>query len=95
MHTWTLLLALLCCALVLFGSTVQVAHTHPGGDLAHPDCAFCATAHVVAQTVGGPAPTPAALVVSAVRDSLPTTRPARVSVFALFTRPPPAASTAA
>jgi len=32
--TWRLLLGLLCLALVIVGSTVQVAHTHPGGDRA-------------------------------------------------------------
>jgi hypothetical protein len=92
---WRLLLCLLCCALVVFGGTVQVAHTHPGGDISHADCAFCATAHVVAQTVSNPAPAPAVLVFAAVREFLPQDRPARISVFALFTRPPPAASTAA
>lgn len=93
--TWRLLVGLLCCALVVFGGTVQVAHSHAGGEMAHADCAFCATAHVVAQTVGVPTPVPAVLVVAAVREFRPQARPARITVFALFTRPPPVVSTAA
>ncbi len=92
---WRLLVGLLCCALVVFGSTVQVAHSHAGGEMAHADCAFCATAHVVAQTVGAPVAVPAALLVAAVAEARPCDRPERISVFALFTRPPPMVSTAA
>jgi hypothetical protein len=40
-------LALLCVALFLFGTTVQQAHFHPDG-LTHADCTVCHTApHVV------------------------------------------------
>ncbi len=86
---------LLCCALVVFASTVQVAHSHAGGDITHPDCAFCATAHLVAQTVGAPAALAAVLVVSPTAEFAPRCWTANVSVFALFTRPPPTASTPA
>jgi len=79
---------------VLFGSTVQVAHTHASGEIGHADCALCATAHVVAQTVANPSPAPAALVIAPVQQLLLQHPPSRISVFALFTRPPPAASTA-
>jgi len=89
---WRVLLGLLCLALVVLGSTIQVAHTHAGGDLSHADCSLCLTAHVVAQVVSNPVPIPAALVVASVEESLPESRPATLSVFALFTRPPPAVS---
>jgi len=77
---------------VVLGSTIQVAHTHPGGDLSHADCSLCLTAHVVAQVVGNPVPIPVVLVVASVEESLPEASPATLSVFALFTRPPPAVS---
>jgi hypothetical protein len=86
---WKFLLGILCLALLVFGSVVQVAHTHPGGDIAHTDCSLCATAHVVAQKVSQPVPIPAALVVSAVREFSAAPRPQTLSAFALFTRPPP------
>jgi hypothetical protein len=89
---WRLLLGLLCIGLVALGSTIQVAHTHAGGDIAHADCSLCLTAHVVAQVVSSPVPIPAAPVVASVEEPLPEVRPATLSVFALFTRPPPAVS---
>ncbi len=89
---WRLLLCLLCLALVVLGSTIQVAHTHPGGDISHADCSLCLTAHVVAQVVTNPVQIPAVLIVASVVESLPEPRPATISVFALFTRPPPAVS---
>lgn len=92
---WRLILGLLCLALVVLGSTVQVAHSHPGGDISHADCSLCLTAHVVAQVVSNPIPIPAALVVAAVEEALPDARPVTFSVFALFTRPPPVVSTLA
>lgn len=92
---WTFVLGLLCLALVVFGSTVQVAHSHPGGDISHADCSLCATAHVVAQVVSSPIVLQAALAVSPVQDFAPLPRPSTLSVFALFTRPPPAGPTAA
>lgn len=92
---WTLLLGLLCLALVVFGSTVQVAHSHPGGDISHADCSLCATAHVVAEIAGNPVPIPATLVVAYIAESISTPRSETLSIFALFTRPPPALSTLA
>ncbi len=93
--TWRLLLGLLCLALVIVGSTVQVAHTHPGGDISHADCSLCATAHVVVQVASEPVPLLAVLVVTPVSSFVLKPRPTAISVFALFTRPPPAVSTAA
>ncbi|WP_221312609.1 hypothetical protein [Granulicella aggregans] len=92
---WGVLLGLLCIALVLLGGTLQVAHTHTGGDLSHSDCSLCVTAHVVAQIVSNPIPVPAELAVAAAPTFKAAPHPVRVSVFALFTRPPPAVSTLA
>jgi hypothetical protein len=89
---WGVLLSLLCIALVILGGTLQVAHTHPGGDLSHADCSLCATAHVVAQVVSHPVPLPATLTITDAPSVKATSRQARLSIFALFTRPPPAAS---
>ena len=89
---WRFFLGLLCLALVVFGSTVQVAHNHPGGDISHADCSLCLTAHVVAQVVSNPVPIPAVLVLAAVEETLPQPKTHTLSVFALFTRPPPAPS---
>jgi hypothetical protein len=76
----------------VLGSTIQVAHSHPDGDIAHADCSLCLATHVVAQVAGSPMPVPAALVVASVEEALPDDSPATLSVFALFTRPPPAVS---
>jgi hypothetical protein len=89
---WKFLLGILCLALLVFGSVVQVAHTHPGGDIAHTDCSLCATAHIVAQLVSQPVPVPATFIFSAVREFTAAPRPQKLSVFALFTRPPPRVS---
>jgi hypothetical protein len=89
---WSVLLGVLCIALIVLGGTLQVAHTHRGGDLSHTDCSLCATAHVVAQAVSAPVALPASRVIASVRGF--TLRPLRAShsTFALFTRPPPVAS---
>jgi hypothetical protein len=90
--SWRLFLGLLCLALVVLGSTVQVAHSHSGGDISHSDCSLCATAHVVAHVVSNPVALPAILVVTEVRECGPQARRAPDSIFALFTRPPPPVS---
>jgi hypothetical protein len=92
---WRLLLGILCLALVVLGSTVQVAHSHPSGEISHADCSLCATAHVVAQAVSHPVALQATLVVTAVQGFILKPPAIALSVFALFTRPPPAVSTAA
>lgn len=91
-QSWRLVLGLLCIAIVVLGSTIQAAHSHAGGDISHADCSLCVTAHVVAQVVSNPVPIPAALILASVEESLPEPLPAKFSVFALFTRPPPALS---
>ena len=89
--TWRILLALLCAVLVMVAGTAQVLHIHADGTDTHANCSLCAAAHVGVQIASTPAPS-ATLQVSALPDLRETPRPVNpVSVFALFTRPPPAA----
>ena len=82
-------LGFFCCALVVFGSLVQVAHTHTDGQAVHNDCALCHTAHVVVQP-SVPQSLPNIVRTSmTVSVALQPIRPTRFFVFSLFTRPPP------
>lgn len=84
-------LALLCVVLVMLAGTAQVLHMHADGTDTHANCSLCAAAHVGVQVTSAPVPS-ATLEVSARQEVRDTPRPAnRVSAFALFTRPPPAA----
>jgi hypothetical protein len=87
---WRLLLSLLCISLVVACGTIQVVHVHPQGDISHPDCALCATAHLSVEL----AETPMTLhhvtsVLSAVEAFAAPVLTHTFSTFALFTRPPP------
>lgn len=86
---WRLLVGLLCLALVVACGTIQVIHAHVSGDVSDSTCSLCATAHVVmhvAEPVYAPV---AARVLSLVEVVTPAGRAHGLSVFALFTRPPP------
>jgi hypothetical protein len=87
---WKLFLALLCIGLVLACGTIQAVHVHPDGDISHADCPLCATAHVAVQVVVPPVTLHIAPVVEMVEALIPALRPKALSIFALFTRPPPA-----
>ena len=87
--SWRFLLALLCVLLVVVCGTVQVVHTHPLGDRSRADCALCVTAHVVVQISTPPPTLHASPVVSIVEAFAPASRARTLSIFALFTRPPP------
>jgi hypothetical protein len=87
---WRLLLSVLCVALVVACGTIQAVHVHPQGDISHPDCALCATAHLSVQLAETPVTLhPVAPVISAVEAFVPPTLTQTLSTFALFTRPPP------
>jgi hypothetical protein len=87
---WRLLLSLLCLSLVVACGTIQVVHVHPQGEISHPDCALCATAHVSVQLAETSVTlrhvAPVKWVVEAFVAPAPTQT---LSTFALFTRPPP------
>lgn len=84
---------LLCIVLVASTATVELTHHHANG--MHADCSLCLTAHTVIQSVAGPAFivlfTRLAAVILAAR-LLPRVK---ATIFALFTRPPPASLTIA
>jgi hypothetical protein len=81
-----------CVLLVILSGTVQVVHAHESGNLAHSDCSLCTTAHLVSLAV-----VPAAIFIAVKHDaqvvaSLKPVCPRTLSVFKLFTRPPPVAA---
>ena len=86
---WRILLALLCVLLVVVLGSVQVAHTHADGNETHADCALCAAAHISVHPVHAPPPAPTTAVVAVVEALPPSLVSSPVSIFALFTRPPP------
>jgi hypothetical protein len=93
--TARLLCGLLCILLVLLGGTLEAVHSHPGLDVSHPDCALCATAHVVAQVVAAPSLLAVAVLVETVQYRVPFCAARALSIFDLYTRPPPSCSTLA
>lgn len=89
--SWSLLLAFLCVALVVFWGSVQVVHAHPLGDVStHEGCLLCATAHVASETAQPPVVLLVTVVTALVEPSVPPVRSSTLSTFALYTRPPPA-----
>jgi|ERR1700722_12137680 hypothetical protein len=79
----------LCIALVALTGVVQVAHTHADGRLGQPDCALCHTAHLSFQT-SVPQSLPYTVWVEAPLAVTPQPMCRQhLSVFSLFTRPPP------
>ena len=89
MRVWTLTLALLCIGLVVFGTTLQVAHSHPDHVASHADCALCVVAHGTAVAAAPAITLVTATLVSQVEAAVPAMRTATPLGFALFTRPPP------
>ena len=87
---WRLLVALLCITLVVASGTIQAVHSHAHDDVAHTDCSLCATVHVAIQVSQPTVISAVVRVVSFVEAVIPPARPTTHSVFALFTRPPPA-----
>jgi hypothetical protein len=90
--SWRPLLGALCIALVMLGSILSAAHVHAHGDVEHPECGLCATAHMAVQ-VTAPAPQIVTVqVYTEVETPAPVARPQFIPQFALFSRPPPADS---
>jgi hypothetical protein len=84
------LVGMICIALVLTMSIVQVVHSHPSGQADH-DCALCVSAHQVIQVVAL-----VILYVTSLRVVHVVSEPARhlpapAFFFKLASRPPPAA----
>jgi hypothetical protein len=86
--SWKSILGILCIALLLITSMLQVVHSHPAGQDDH-DCSLCFTAHQVVQL---------AIVVTVLLVSHPVARiaseefsplPRQRFVLKLANRPPP------
>jgi hypothetical protein len=86
---WLALLGILCVALVLTSSIVQVAHSHSSGQPDH-DCSLCVTAHQVIQIAPAVHLTLASLPVAAVAAEPALALPHRQFFYKLSCRPPPA-----
>lgn len=85
----TILLVLLCIALLLFAVLIQAVHTHPDGAF-HANCALCAAAHAVLGIIVS-----VALLLTLEGIALLFVRKEKplfcfVAIFALSIRPPPA-----
>jgi hypothetical protein len=93
--TARLLFGILCVLLVLLAGTLEAAHSHPGLAASHPDCALCVTAHVVALVVAAPVLPAVAMLVETVPHLAPLSAARALSIFALYTRPPPSCLTLA
>ncbi len=89
-----MLLALLCIVLVVATATVELTHSHADG-AEHGDCALCVVAHVVIQTVTAPALIVLFARIAAVALAARVLILAKATIFAFFTRPPPACLNAA
>jgi hypothetical protein len=85
-----LLVGILCVLLLLVGSTLEAAHSHPGPEAFHPDCALCVTAHIVAHVVATPAFATVAVLFETVQHAVPLSPARSLFLSDLFTRPPPA-----
>jgi hypothetical protein len=90
---WRTLLALLCIVLVLATATVELTHSHADGE--HAGCALCVVAHAVIQTVTVPALIVLFARIAAVALAARVLILAKATLFAFFTRPPPACLNAA
>jgi hypothetical protein len=90
---WKTLLALLCIVLVMATATIELTHSHMDGE--HADCALCVVAHVVIQAISAPALLVLFARIAAVALAARMLILAKASIFAFFTRPPPACLNAA
>lgn len=87
---WRIFLSVFCIVLLLVIGTAAAVHTHPD-NLTHPDCSLCVTAHLSTELVQIPVATPPVAVSVRVEYRAEIDPPVATSIFALFTRPPPAA----
>jgi hypothetical protein len=78
-----------CCALLAITGVVQAGHSHTDGQAFQSDCALCHTAHLVVQPSIPQALPHRVWIVEAIAAPLQPIRLRHISVFSLFTRPPP------
>jgi hypothetical protein len=87
--SWLALLGIVCIALVLSSSIVQVVHSHPSGQPDH-DCSLCVSAHNVIQIAPAVHLVLASLSVAQVAAEPALALPHRQFFYKLSCRPPPA-----
>jgi hypothetical protein len=88
-RSWLAVLGVLCVALLLASSIVQVAHSHPSGQPDH-DCSLCVSAHHVIQIAPAVRLVLSSLHVAPVAAEPLSTLPRTHFFFKLSCRPPPA-----
>ena len=88
--TLWVVLAFLCCALIILSGIVQAGHIHTDGQATQTDCALCHVAHLVVQPAAPQLLPRSACVVARVSTAPQPRRTQFFFVFSLFTRPPPA-----
>lgn len=86
--SWVSALGMLCIALVLVTSMLQVTHSHPAGQVDH-DCALCFTAHQVVQIAPIVTVVLASQPVARIASDSFTPLPRQRFVLKLAIRPPP------
>lgn len=89
---WKSFLGVLCMALVLIGGTLSVTHNHAHAVDEHGTCGLCVSAHMAVDLT---APAPQIVLIQVFTDlesATPVARPQSAPHFALFSRPPPAAT---
>jgi hypothetical protein len=84
--------AVLCALLVVFAGVVQVTHAHINSMAPHANCSLCVAAHITVHLAQSLAPASIAAAVTRVDVLQIHASAGALSTFALFTRPPPAAS---
>ncbi len=85
---WASWLGILCIALVLLTGFIQVAHTHPAGQI-DEGCSLCNTAHHVVQTVALVTVAMSILPVRRIAPEKPLERRRHIFLYKLANRPPP------
>jgi hypothetical protein len=88
---WRILLGVLCISLILLGGIVAATHTHSHEEVSHQDCGLCVTAHMAVQVAVTVTQVCVAQVFTRVETSSPVPSHQFTPLFALFSRPPPAA----
>jgi hypothetical protein len=88
-RSWLVVLGVLCVALLLTSSIVQVAHNHPSGQPDH-DCSLCVSAHNVIQIAPTVHLALSSLPLAAVAAEPALALPRRYFFYTLWSRPPPA-----
>ena len=89
---WTILLGVLCIALIMVGGVITATHNHSHGEATHQDCGLCVTAHMAVQVAVTVTQVCVAQVFTRVEASNPVASHQFTPQFALFSRPPPADS---